>query len=140
MPRLSADQWAAKLATRAGNAGQDWLTGVQNPSRDPVKAAIAAEAKWKAKTQEAINKGTWAKKMAKVTAADIIATATKVGTQAYTNGIAARTDKIAAAGARILPQIYKVADTVAAMPDVTDADRDARMLANVKGLRAIKGT
>lgn len=140
MPRLSPEQWAQKLSTRAANAGQDWIDGVNNPIRDPVAAALKAAPKWKAKMQEAIAKDTWAKKMAKVSSADIKAIANKVGPGAYTQGIAARMDKIQAAGARILPKIYSAADKVGAMPDATEAERDQRMLANVKELRAIKGT
>jgi hypothetical protein len=139
MPRLSPEQWAAKLATRASAAGQDWLDGVKNPVRDPVQAALKAEPKYRAKMQESLQKGTWAKKMAKVDSAAMKATAERVGSGAYVQGITARADKIQAAGARILPKIYAVADKVAAMPDATDGDRDARMLANVKGLREIKG-
>jgi hypothetical protein len=140
MPRLTPEQWQKKLTDRSGAAGQDWLDGVKNPIRDPVQAALKAEGKWKAKMQDAITKGTWAKKMAKVDSAAMKATAERVGPGAYTQGIAARSDKILAAGARILPKIYAAADQVGAMPDTTEADRDARMMANVKAMRAIKGT
>ncbi len=140
MPRLTPEQAAAKLQARAGVAGQDWLDGVKNPTRDPVQAAIKAAPKWKAKMQEAIQKDSWAKKMAKVDSNAIKATAERIGPQGYVNGINARAEKITGAFQRILPKIYSAADAVNAMPDTTEADRDARMLANVKALRAIKGT
>lgn len=128
-----------KYVARTQAAGQDWLEGIQNTTVDIVAAAIKANAKWKSKMQAAIQNDTWAKRMGKVTTADIKAMVAKVGAGAYTSGIANRQDKVLKAFQRVMPMIDQVATAVRAMPDVTDADREARMIANVRGLRAIKG-
>jgi hypothetical protein len=137
---ITPEKAAAKLIRNAGNAGQDWLDGVTNPARDPVQAALKAKEKYKNNLKMSLDKDTWAKKMAKVSSADIIAIAMKIGPAGYTNGIAAREGKILAAMQRIIPKIAAVQASVLAMPDATEVDRDKRMLENVKQMRAIKGT
>jgi len=51
---IPPDKWVDRLVKRATAAADDWLAGVKNPSRDPIKAAIEADAKWKDRTQQAI--------------------------------------------------------------------------------------
>jgi hypothetical protein len=128
-----------KYVSRTQAAGQDWVDGIQNSTVDTVANMVKSNAKWKSKMQAAINNDTWVKRVSKLSTSDIKAMVAKVGAGAYTSGISNRQDKIGKAFARVMPLIDQVATTVRAMPDVTDADREARMIANVRGLRQIKG-
>ena len=128
-----------KYVSRTQAAGQDWVDGIQNSTVDTVANMVKSNAKWKSKMQAAINNDTWVKRVSKLSTSDIKAMVAKVGAGAYTSGISNRQDKIGKAFARVMPLIDQVATSVRAMPDVTDADREARMIANVRGLRQIKG-
>lgn len=134
---ISAGDWATKMITRAQAAGADWLAGVTNPSRDPVQAAIKANAKYKAQMSASIAQDKWVKAMAKVDSSTIVAVATAIGAQGYANGIAARTAKINAVVADLQPRVAALKASILNMPDVTDADREARMLAAKRGMQTI---
>lgn len=131
---------AQKLIDRAGAAGQDWLDGIKGQTVNPASLAVAAEAKYIARMQASIQNRTWAKRLGQVSLSDITGAAEKAGTTAYTTGISNRADKILKAFQRIIPKIQAVRDQVNAMPNTTEAQRDAKMLANAAGLRKIKGT
>jgi hypothetical protein len=55
------DQIVTKWANRAGGAGQDYVTGVQNPRRPQAETAAAAASTYAAGVQGAITNGTFAK-------------------------------------------------------------------------------
>lgn len=137
---LDAAAAANKLISRAQNAGGDWLAGVTGQTVNPAELAVKAKEKWKARMMAAIQNDTWAKRLSQVSLSDITSAANKAGASAYTSGIANRSDKIMKAFQRIIPKIQAVRDIVNAMPDVTEVDRENKMLANVRGLRKIKGT
>ena len=61
-----AEQWATKQVTRARAAGPDWLYGVLHPRKNPVEAAIAANAKRKQKLAQAEQEERWLHSMERV--------------------------------------------------------------------------
>jgi len=128
-----------KYLRNANNAAQDWADGIQNTQKDIAGLAVKAKDKYKASVQASLANDTWAKKMAKVSTADIKAAAAKAGSAAYSAGINNKGDKALKAFGRVFPLIDQVAASVNAMPDTTPAQRDAKMLANAAGLRGIKG-
>jgi hypothetical protein len=125
---ISPEKWTEKLIKRATAAADDWLAGIKNPSRDPVKAAIEADDKWKDKIQQAIKEDRRKKALEKVSHADIVATVDKLGTRVFTDGIAARENKIVKVVKELQPLVQAVSDTIQSMPDKTDADREKRLL------------
>lgn len=131
------DKWAKKMLERSANAGQDWLDGVKNPSRDPAQAAVKAAPKWKQKMQDAIASGKWEKKMAKVNGAEIAAAAERAGPSAYTQGIANRSEKITRVIADLQPRVSALQNKINSLPDVTDADREKKMIENMRGMKQI---
>jgi len=124
----SADRWASQQITNAEAAGDDWLDGVKNPSRNPIDAALAAKDKFVDRLTTAIKDGKWEKGLAKSSQAEIIEIATKVGTGAYTTGVRARESKIKRVVGELQPLVQAVSDSIQALPDKTDADREKRLL------------
>ncbi len=133
----SADAWSKKQIERAAAAGNDWLDGTLNPRRDPVAAALAANDRRVARIQQSIADKTWEGAMKRVDAAATEATIRAVGAQGYANGVRARTDKIQSAVARLQPLVAAHVATIDALPAKSDADMEARMVANLRGMRAI---
>ena len=133
----SADKMASSLIKNAGERGDDWLAGMNSPSRDPVKAAIDNEAKMENNWKAAQANHKWKKNLEKVTHADIMAVVNKLGATVFTSGLAAREDKIKKAMGELQPKLQAVSNTVQAMPSGTDAEREKRMVENLKLMRKI---
>jgi len=124
----SADRWATQQIANAQAAASDWLDGVKNPSRNPIEAALAAKDKFMDRLTQALKDGKWEKGLQKTSAAEIVDVATKVGTGAYSTGVAARENKIKRVVNELQPLTQAVSDTIQNMPDKSDADREKRLL------------
>lgn len=78
----------SKWQNRAGAAGADYTTGVQNPRRPQAATAAAAAQTWATGVQQAVTNGTFAKNV--MAAQDkYIRNATGKGAQRYPTGISA---------------------------------------------------
>jgi len=124
----SADRQVTQLISHATAASSDWLDGVKNPSRDPIASAIAAKDKWEDRLKQAIIDKKFEKGLAKSSHSEIVAVAEGVGTSAYSTGVSARKSKITRVFTELQPLQQSVSDTIQAMPDKTDADREKRLL------------
>jgi len=125
---ISPDKWKDRLIRRATAAADDWLEGLRNPSRDPIKASIEADNKWKDRIQQAIREDRRKKALEKVSWSEAVAVAEKIGSSGFAAGIAAREGKIAKRIAELQPLVQAVSDAIQAMSDATDADREKRLL------------
>ena len=136
-PVISPEEWATKQVKNAGASAQEWLKNVKRPRRDPLKAAIAAAPKRAEKVREALESGKWVKAMAKVDEDIMYAVIDKVGAEGYRRGVEARQAKVLARAKELQPMVTVLKKEIEAMPDVTDADREARLLAARRGMIAI---
>jgi chorismate mutase len=121
-------------------AGQKFVEGALAPRRDPVQAAIKANARYKANTLAAINEDRFVKGLQGVDNEQTIAVISSIGAQAYTQGVAARKAKIARRNEQMNPILAANCATIDGMPAVTDQDREARMLANLRNMRQMGKT
>jgi hypothetical protein len=124
----SPDRWAKQQVENAVAASKDWLDGVKNPSRNPIEAALDKKDKWVDRLTTAIKDDKWAKNLKKVSPSDIVAVAEKLGTRVYEDGVTARTDKINKRVGELQPLVQAVSDTIQAMPDKSDSDREKRLI------------
>jgi hypothetical protein len=86
----SIDQIVKKWANRAGAAGADYTTGIQNPRRPQAQTAAAAAQTWATGVQQAVTAGTFAKNVL-AAAQKYITNALGKGAQRYPSGISAGT-------------------------------------------------
>jgi len=126
---ISAEEWAEKQVKRASAAAGDWERNVQRPRRDPIKGAIAAAAKRRQKVMESLDTAKWEKAMGKVDETTMYEVIRKRGASAFRAGVEDRAAKVRARVAELQPLVTAVKKQIEAMPDVTDADREARLLA-----------
>lgn len=124
----SADRWAKQQVENAEGAGDDWLDGVKNPSRDPIDAALAAEEKWEDRLQQAIKDKKWSKNLKKSSHAEIVEIVDGLGTGVYTNAFTPRAKKIRRVVGELQPLVQAASNTIQGMSDKTDADREKRLL------------
>jgi hypothetical protein len=134
---LSADDWLAKQLQRTLAAGDAWLRGVQSPRRNAKDGALKAVQKYKNAMQASLSSGKWEKSIAKIDDAVTQAVIAALGPGVFTQGVKARTQKIQAALEKLRPLLLSHTQAIAAMPDNTDAEREAKMIANLRGMRGI---
>ena len=131
---ISPEEWAAKQVERASRAASEWEKNVQRPRRDPIKAAIAAAPKRAEKLRESLDQKKWEKAMAAVDEDLMYSVIRKRGAAAFRSGIEDRKEKVLARAKELQPMVAALKATIDAMPDVTDADREKRLLAARRGM------
>jgi hypothetical protein len=129
----------AKWQARSSAAQQDYAAGVQNTASDPTALAIQAGPRYLQKVTESFNNGKWANGLRRVGKSGWQAAVASKGVNNYVTGINAATDKATAAFTRLLSFETSLQSQIASMPNTTDADREARMLAWVRGMRGYTG-
>lgn len=134
---IDPTRWAERQVTGSQAAGSKWLDGVQNPSRSPIAAGIAAEKKWAAKVTQAITEGRRVKGLQKSSDDIIKANATALGPTVYTQGVTVRKAKITSVVGQLQPLMQAVSDTVQGMDDSSEAARDARALKAIQLMREV---
>lgn len=130
---------AQKWQQRASGAQQAYVDGVNATQKDPTQLAINNQQRLLTNFQNAINSGKWANNLRAVG---------KQGWQAavdakaanFSTGVNAAVAKVQAAFAPLLQFENNLQQQVDAMPNVTDTDRENRMLAWVRGMRTYSGT
>jgi len=135
----SAEKWVEKQLARVRVAGGDFKDGVNAVTESPAAKALAANAKRVAKLQESIAKKTWEAKMSKVSLEDWKSKASTIGADRFISGVEANVDKIEKFVRSFQPKLSSLAASVNAMPETSEAERDNRVLAMVRGLRKLKG-
>lgn len=138
MPTPTAAEVFAKWQKNTSSAADDYVDGVQKTDKDIVQLAINAIPRMRTNVIDAIDSGRVANGLRKIGTDGIkLAVATK-GKVAFTNGVAGAQTKFEGSFTPLLQYIDGVKRKIAAMPNITDADRDARMLENVKQMRQYK--
>ena len=120
-----------------GNAGSRYVEGMQNPRRHPVEAAKRAKGKWAQRTQEAITNNSYEKGVGRQNYAEAVEIATRDGGSAYVSGAQARAGKIGRAFTRLAPLQGALSQNIQNMPQDTEQQREARLIAARKGMIAI---
>lgn len=122
-----SSRWASQQVDNAVASAADWLSGVQNPARDPIAAAIDSKAKWANRLQAAISADSFAKGLRKSSLSEIQSIAAAVGPEGFSRGLEARRAKVARVVGELQPLSQAVSDAIQALPDATDADRAKRL-------------
>lgn len=131
----SSQQVAQKWAQRAGAAAQDYVNGAQQTDKDPTALAIQAIPRMRARVLEAIDTGKVAAGLRRSGKQGWLEGITSKGASNYSSGVSAAQGKVEQAFASLLSFEASLLTRVQAMPANTDAERDARALAWIQGMR-----
>jgi len=134
---IDAGEWAKRQLEGAAAAGDRWMYGVLHPKRNPVEAAIAANQKRKDRLAQSEKEEKWLHSMERVDQDETYRTIEAVGPTGYTAGIAAREGKIIKRVAQLQPMVEALAKRLDGMPQDTDAQREAKMIAAKRGMQEI---
>lgn len=124
---------AKKWSDRTQAASGDYTQGVQNTQSDPTALAIAAGQRYIQRVTDAFNSGKWANGLRRVGKQGWQA-ATVAKAANFSTGVAAAEQKVASAFAPLLAYEATLQGRIESMPNVTAADRKARMNAWFDGM------
>jgi len=139
-PRLpSADEWADLQVAGARNNAAKWLARVTKPKKNFKEEALreTSRARYRTSMEQVLAKDLWAGGMALVDESETMATITAGGSAVYTSGVERRKAKIRRRVAELREDRLALCSTIDAMPVGTDTEREAKMIANKRGLQAI---
>lgn len=134
-----AQSYADKWVTRTSAASQDYAQGVAQTDKDPTALAIAAQPRLLNNFTQSVQSGRWANRLRASGKAGWQAAVAAKGVSNFQTGVGAARDKVAAAAGPLLAFEANLQRQVQGMPNVTDADREARALAWMRGMRQYGG-
>ena len=129
--------WAKDQVEAAKAKATKWLEKSRKPKKVPSEAALAAGGKYKARLQEALDGDFWAKAMAKVDESLRMVIIEAGGATGFSTGVEKHKAKVEAKVKELQPLVLALAQEIDALPQDTDSDREARMLAARRGMIAI---
>lgn len=132
--------WVKKQIDTLTSVGRNnYLLGIKNPKKDPIAAGIAAQKKYENKMKDAKVLARREEQLKKTNIAEWTAMCENLGADKLVDGVTKRQYKVERFVAKFQPMLKAHLAKIDALPDVTDADRENRMLENLRGLRALKG-
>jgi len=137
---LDPTDWVDKQIKTMEAVGEaNYLRGIKHPKADPIKAGIAAQPKYEAKMKDPKVLARRKTQLMKTNMDEWAAMAETLGAAKLVDGVVKRKYKIERFVAKYQPLLKAHLATIDAMADVTEADRESKMLANKRGLQKLKG-
>jgi len=137
---LPPEMWRKRQIDNLKAVGEtNYKVGISRPKKDVISAAIDAEAKWAERIKKAIEEGRRKKALESVTLGEWYKYASEIGAGRLVEGVTKREAKVDKFVRAWQPMLLDHVSKIDAMPAVTDKDMEERMLANLRGLKAMKG-
>ncbi len=137
---ISPTDWAYRQVNTLKAVGEtNYRAGIQNPKKDPIQAGIAAEDKYANAVRQAIDNQSRAKGLSKTNMAEWSGYAENIGASKLVDGVVKRQAKVNKFLTAYVPLLSDVVSKEDAMPTATTGDRNAKVIANLEALRALKG-
>jgi hypothetical protein len=132
-----AEAWIKKQLGNLSAVGEaNYRTGVTTPKRPIVATSIAKEDKYANQMRKVIETKARVEGLKGVTDDDVIAAAVNLGAKRLVPAVTERESKVRKFVTNWHPILASIEAEVDAKPDTTDAEREARMLTNLRGLKA----
>lgn len=133
--------WVAKQIRNLSAVGeQNYREGITRPKRDPIQAGIAAQGAYEAKMRDPAVLKRREAGLRRTNSDEWASMAERIGASRLVSGVTERVFKVERAVTALHGKLSQHLQRIDAMPNVTDADRERRMVENLRGLRSIKGT
>lgn len=137
---LPPDEWRKRQIGNLKAVGEtNYKVGISRPKKSPIKAGIEAEDKWAERVKKAIEEQRRKKALETVTDDDWYKYASEIGAGRLVEGVVKREAKVDRFVKAWQPILLDHVQKIDEMPAVTDKDMEERMLANLRGLKALKG-
>jgi len=137
---ISPEDWKKRQLDTLKSVGRtNYLQGIASPKADPIARGIETEDKYAAETRKAIDAGRRKAALEKTSMSEWFKYAHDLGADKLVDGVTKREAKVAAFITSFQPMLTTHLAKVDALAEETDADRETRMLENLRGLKALKG-
>jgi len=137
---LSPEDWKKRQLKNLEAVGESsYKLGIAKPAKDPIAAGIAAEEKYAAEVKKAIEAKSRKAALEKTTMAEWYRYSSELGAGRLVEGVTKREAKVGAFITAFQPMLSSHVGKIDALPNVTDKDREDKMLENLRGLKALKG-
>jgi len=140
---LEADEWVDLIVTRGSEAAPRWKSKTLKPKRNPLKAAIGAFEWYKKRLMDTLKDETFKKALGEWTLEDYGAAVEAVEPARYGDALEAKRWKITRKIGKLRPLVNALRKAILAMPETTEKEREAKMLAARRGMivigKVIKG-
>lgn len=137
---LSPEDWKNRQIGNLTSVGEsNYKIGTLHPKNDPIAAGIAAETKYGNAVKKAIDEKRRAKELGKTNMAEWYKYTSEIGAGRLVEGVTKRADKVSKFTSTFQPILVDHVAKIDKLPDTTDGEREAKVLANLKGLRMLKG-
>jgi len=137
---LPADEWKKRqIETLKSVGARNYAQGISMPKKDPIEAGIQAQARYEEqmKKDEVLKRREAALKATNIT--EWFAYSSDLGVNRLVEGVVKREKKVDRFIKGWQPLLVDHVTKIDELPDITDADRENKMLENVRGLKALKG-
>ncbi|MHC1623138.1 MAG: hypothetical protein ACXQTR_00935 [Candidatus Methanospirareceae archaeon] len=137
---LPPEEWKKRqLETLRSVGRQNYMQGISMPKKDPIEAGIAAQSRYEEqmRKEEVLKRREAALRATNMS--EWYAYASEIGAERLVDGVIKREKKVDRFIKAWQPILADHVATIDALPDVTDADRENRMIENLRGLKAKKG-
>lgn len=131
---------AAKWLRNSQGAVRSYEDGVRATDRNPMEAALRQKDTMIARFMESMNNGRYEEGMQRFTFDQWKDRTIKKGGQNYSTGVQAGATAMQQFQEEFAPIRKRISDSVRAMPNATEAQRDARMMENVRQMRGTRFT
>jgi len=137
---ISPTDWANRQISTLKAVGEaNYRQGIQNPKKDPIQAGIAAEDKFANAMRTALENKTRAAGLGRTNMAEWAGYAENIGAGKLVEGVTKRIAKVNKFLTVYVPLLTDTVSKLDAMPTTTTSDRNAKVIANLEALRALKG-
>lgn len=137
---ISPSAWKERQIAALKSTGQaNYTQGITNPKADPIAEAIKAKGAYENGVKQAIDRNAFVKGLEKTSFQEWQGYASNIGAGKLVDGVVKREAKVAKFLNAWQPELTSVVTALDAMAKDTASDRDAKMLANVKALRELRG-
>ena len=141
-PEQLAQKMAKKWKQNTSGKGAvlvENLLAVINSGVNPLKLAAAKDKKAISRLRQVFESGTWRAIMESIPIDLYTKIVQEVSARAYDTAVEVKGVKFEEFARRWAPLLREHVNKIRAMPDETDADRERRMLENLRGLKKLKG-
>ena len=137
---IPAQEWVDKQIGNLQAVGEtNYRLGITRPKKDPIAAGIAAQGAYENAMRDPKVLARREAGLRKTNMEEWVAMAERVGASRLVQGVTERRYKVERFLQGYVPKLLGHLARIDALPNVTDADRERRMLENLKGLRGLKG-
>jgi len=137
---LSPTAWKDRQIDNLKDVGErSYKVGIARPKNDPIVAGIAAEGRYNKVMKKVLEEERRKKGLEKTSMAEWFKYSSEIGADRLVEGVVKREAKVTKFLTTFQPMLVEHLGKIDLMADVTDKDREDRVLANLRGLKALKG-